>query len=209
MSLVLCISISIFVGICAAIPLDLLQRSLGNNHRHFESNKYADRRTTSKHGDCRLPTEPTTVGNDPNTNKNNKALKICDVLGGLDVTRLHSMDTRSLFSSAIEDVELLREYLTEATKNKARENADDLGDLESSLDYEARNAALGTNLTSLDTTVTAGLAWVDDRIDRRVERFVSGSPNMPHNGDKVSMYCPLALAIISIVSLPQFVPFNL
>ena len=180
------------LGISHAIPHGVLQSSTSNPHLVGDR-----RRTTSKHGECRLPSdEESTSSSSGGTEeeegifstavKNDKALKICDVLGGLDVTRLHSMDTRSLFSSAIEDVELMREYLTEATMNRAREDADVLGDLASSLDYEARNEALGTSFTSVDTTVTAGVAWVDDREDRRVGRFVSDSPNMPHNGDKVS-----------------------
>ena len=172
---------------CSAIPVEFLQ-SLGKQHhvKHHHASRNA-RRTTSDHGECRLPKEADDASFFESSNINittqtTKALKICDVLGGLDITRLYSLDTRSLFREAIEDVELVREYMTEAIISGAREFAPVLEDLANSLDFESR----ANNLTAADTTVTAGLAWVDDKIDRRMERYVSESRNMPHNGDKAS-----------------------
>ena len=176
------ISTTIWQG--SAIPLDLLQ-SLGKmqSTRSHQRESNWERRATSEPGECRLPKEEgideDLLNSDTNTDRNSKTLKICDVLGGLDVTRVYSHDTRSLFQGAIDDVELMREYMSEAIVNGAREFAPILNDLATSLDFEARN------LTMNDTTVTAGLAWVDDRIDRRMDRYVSESKNLPHTGDKV------------------------
>lgn len=170
----------------SAIPLDLLQ-SLGkmkSTESHQRESNW-ERRATNEPGECRLPKEENDedlLKSDTNSARNSKALKICDVLGGLDVTRVYSHDTRSLFQGAIDDVELMREYMSEAIINGAREFAPVLNDLATSLDFEARN------LTMNDTTVTAGLAWVDDRIDRRMDRYVSESKNLPHTGDKVCLF---------------------
>ena len=46
-----------------------------------------------------------------------KAYKICSVSGGLDVVRLVSGNTRNFFRSALEDVEFIREYVSEAALN--------------------------------------------------------------------------------------------
>jgi hypothetical protein len=48
----------------------------------------------------------------------NKTYKICNVLGGLDVTRVVSSNARHFFQGAIEDVELIREYVSQAAANE-------------------------------------------------------------------------------------------
>ena len=187
---------------CSAIPPNLL-RSLGAGDLRFgPSHRPRARRLDGNQeeegpGECRLPKDATDADGGEAAGANlfagaeggppagDKRLQVCDVLGGLDVVRLRSLDTRALFAGAVEDAELVREYLAEALSNGAREGVDVLGALSASLDVDARNAAMGSNLTAGDTTVAAGLAWVDDRPGRRVDRFVSES-NMPHSGDKVS-----------------------
>jgi len=114
-----------------------------------------------------------------------KAYKICTVLGGLDVTRLVSSSTRSFFGGAIDDVELVREFVSEAAGAGSTSNPDlgGLVDLDASLaatlDWEAREFPPGT------TTVEAGLGYCDDRPDRRIERYVGTGPNSPLVGAKV------------------------
>ena len=104
-----------------------------------------------------------------------KKLKICNVLGGLDLTRLRSSRARSLFKGAIDDVELIREYFSEAIINGAIQGGlSNLERLKQTLDHHARNL---TN-SSLDT-FTAGLGYTDDRIDRRIDRLTSSS--LTHN----------------------------
>lgn len=108
-----------------------------------------------------------------------KRLKICSVLGGLDLTRLRSSEARSLFKGAIEDVELIREYFSEAIANDALGGGmSNLDELRATLDWQARN------LTAQDDTLSAGLGYSDDRIDRRIDRLVSSSPNLPFVGTK-------------------------
>jgi hypothetical protein len=110
---------------------------------------------------------------------NPKDYKICSVTGGLDVARLVSSNTRSLFRSAIEDVELIREYISEAALNRGIVGGlSDLDAMSGTLDWKSRGKS------PMDTTVTAGLAYCDDRVDRRVDRFVSLSDNQPFQGDK-------------------------
>ena len=53
-----------------------------------------------------------------------------------------------------------------------------LSELAATLDYEARSKALGTNLTADNTTLTAGLGWVDNRPDRQIEKFVLMANNL-------------------------------
>lgn len=116
-----------------------------------------------------------------------KDYKICDVLGGLDVTRLVSRNARTFFASAIDDVELLREYLNEVntgqTDGMTRRISDfaTLQEMGQTLDWRARNLTNGT------TTVDAGLGYTDDRLDRRVDRYVSLLRG-PLVGDKYSEF---------------------
>jgi hypothetical protein len=111
-----------------------------------------------------------------------KAYQICSVSGGLDVTRLVSISTRSLFRSALEDVEFIREYISEAALNSGIVGGlSDLDDMAATLDWQAREK------TSGDTTITAGLGYCDDRNDRRMDRFVSLSENsLPSVGNKAT-----------------------
>lgn len=109
-----------------------------------------------------------------------KAFKICSVSGGLDVTRLVSSTTRSFFRSAIEDVELIREVISESAFYGGLANGLNMGELSQTLDWQARN------LTAQDTTVTAGLGYSDDQRDRHIERYVSLSENAPFVGTKES-----------------------
>jgi hypothetical protein len=112
---------------------------------------------------------------------NPKLYKICSATGGLDVARLVSSNTRSLFRSAIEDVEFIREYISEAAYNHGIVGGlSDLDAIAATLDWQARGKS------PRDTTVTAGLAYCDDREDRRVDRFVSLSNNQPFHGDKAA-----------------------
>ena len=112
-------------------------------------------------------------------NEHLKPLKICSVLGGLDLTRLRSSEARSLFKGTIEDVELIREYVSEAITNGGLKGGlSDLQDLRNTLDWEARGLD-----PSLDT-LTAGLGYSDDRIDRRIDRMTSSSSNLPFVGNK-------------------------
>jgi hypothetical protein len=105
---------------------------------------------------------------------NSKAYKICAVSGGLDLARLVSSNTRRLLRSAIEDVEQIREYISEAALNGGLAGGlSNLDTKSATLDWQARGMSSG------DTTNTAGLGYCDDRTDRRVERFVSESANKP------------------------------
>ena len=109
-----------------------------------------------------------------------KASKICNVLGGLDVTRFVSSNTRQVFQGAIDDVELIREYVSLAAVNKGIVGGfSNLKALNNSLEWEARGFEEG------DTTVDAGLGYSDDRMDRIMDRFV-GLPEEPFVGDKES-----------------------
>lgn len=118
----------------------------------------------------------------PNQGRNlesKKSLQICSVLGGLDTTRLRSSNARSLFRGAIEDVELMREYFSEAVFNGGiRHPLANLETLRRTLNHEARNLS-----SDLDT-LSAGLGFSDDSPDRRIDHLTSGSANMPFVGDK-------------------------
>jgi 7 transmembrane sweet-taste receptor of 3 GCPR len=117
-----------------------------------------------------------------------KAFKICDIAGGVAVAREASRSIQTLFLNALEDVEQMREFLTENMKHTTSPLTTTLDDLANSLDYEARG--LPSNMTTLD----AGLAWADDRPDRRVERIV-GLLEDPPVGDKSS-----DLAMVDVLS---------
>ena len=108
-----------------------------------------------------------------------KSFKICNVLGGLDITRLVSSNTRNFFKGAIEDVELIREVVSEsATNGGITGGFSDLAQMNETLDWSDRNLPDGT------TTVGAGIGYTDDRKNRRMERFVSLAQNEPFIGDK-------------------------
>jgi hypothetical protein len=108
-----------------------------------------------------------------------KTYQICSVSGGLDVTRLVSISTRSLFRSALE---FIREYISEAALNKGIVGGlSDLDAMAATLDWQPRGK------TSGDTTITAGLGYCDDRNDRRMDRFVSLSESsLPLVGNKAT-----------------------
>jgi hypothetical protein len=108
-----------------------------------------------------------------------KSFLICDVHSGMAIARLSSTKTRMFFQSAIEDVEQLREYVSEAMYNGGIVGGlhTSLEEMAATLDWKARNLPEGM------TTVEAGLSWVDDRRDRRVERYVSAL-NEPFVGSK-------------------------
>ena len=108
-----------------------------------------------------------------------KSFKICNVLGGLDITRLVSSNTRNFFKGAIEDVELIREVVSEsATNGGITGGLSDLAQMNATLDWSDRNLTDGTR------TVGAGLGYTDDRKNRRMERFISLAQNEPFIGDK-------------------------
>lgn len=109
-----------------------------------------------------------------------KVLKICSVSEGLNIARLSSSQTRNLFRDAIEDVEFIREYISEAAfQGGIVGGLHTLQELNQTLDWEARD------LTPQDTTVSAGLGYSDDRKDRRISRYV-GLVNEPFVGNKDS-----------------------
>lgn len=107
-----------------------------------------------------------------------KAFVICNVQGGLDVTRVVSSNARQIFGGAAEDVELMREYVSQAASNGGISGGfSDLGDLGRSLQWRRRGLPRGT------TTVDAGLGYVDDRPGRSMDRYASIN-NAPTVGDK-------------------------
>ena len=111
--------------------------------------------------------------------KDEKSLKICSISGGLDIARLYSSYTRRFFSGAIEDVELIREYISEAAQNGGIQGFHDIKDMARTVDWKARN------LTKSAAADPQNLGYVDDRRDRRVERYVS-LQNEPFAGDKAA-----------------------
>ena len=119
------------------------------------------------------------------TNETSKNLKICSVLGGLDIVRLRSYETRRFFLSAVDDIELVREYMAEAAFNGGQEGPraglSDLEEIAQTLDMIGR----GLQNESL-TTLDLGLGWTDDSPNRRVERWVTTSPNQPIVGTKAT-----------------------
>ena len=123
------------------------------------------------------------------TSTTEKAFKICNVLGGLDVTRFVSRDARAFFAGAIDDVELVREVIGEVATNGGVGNRLTLsGRLAHSLDRSGREAANNSLPVGVETTVEAGMGYVDDSPDRRMEIYVSlaeleGSNNNHGGGD--------------------------
>lgn len=137
-----------------------------------------------------------------------KSQFICSLSGGLDVVRLSSSTTRLAFKDALEDVEFIRQYIAESAMNNNNRNNKNsnngnartgfgmtLDELSQTLDYKARNisstvtpssnstSTITTIIPELATTVTAGLGYTDDRVDRRIERYV-GLTNEPLVGTK-------------------------
>jgi hypothetical protein len=97
-----------------------------------------------------------------------KELKICSIVNGLDLTRLQSYRLRVMFRNAMEDVELMREYISEAMLNDGLlDGLSNLTAMAHTCNWQDRN--LPPNSTTLD----AGLGWVDDRASRRIDRHVS------------------------------------
>ena len=119
----------------------------------------------------RLPTTVRNTGTGSGTA--DKAYKICNVLGGLDVTRFVSRDARAFFAGAIDDVELIREVISEVATNGGVGDRMTLDELSHSLDRSGREAANKSLPVDIETTVEAGFAYVDDRPDRRMEVYVS------------------------------------
>mmetsp|Transcript_25785 Transcript_25785/g.76132 ORF Transcript_25785/g.76132 Transcript_25785/m.76132 type:complete len:1240 (-) Transcript_25785:267-3986(-) len=120
-----------------------------------------------------------------------KSYKICSVLGGLDVTRFVSYNTRKFFEGVIEDVELMREFVSEAAVNGGIVGGlHTLTGLEDTLDWRARGFSQPTS------TVEAGIGYADDRPDRRMERLVVPYADEPFVGDKQT-----EMAIVDTVSL--------
>ena len=127
-----------------------------------------------------------------NNDETSKPFKICSVLGGLDITRLVSSNSRSFFQSAIEDVELIREFVGVAaiTGKGIRGGISTLQGLEQTLDWRGRG------FEERITTVQANLAYVDDRPDRTMERFVAINTDKPLVGDQET-----DLAIVNSLNL--------
>jgi hypothetical protein len=113
------------------------------------------------------------------TVEDTKSRRICSVQSGLELTRLTSIVARNVFQGAIDDVEQMREYMTEAMVYGGGpvNGFDTLDALAATLDWEARGFKQPTN------SVEAGLGWTDDRADRRVELVVA-TINEPLVGNK-------------------------
>ena len=79
-----------------------------------------------------------------------KSFRICTVLGGLDVTRYVSRDARSFFAGALDDVELIREVITETALNGVIGCRMTLDELNNTLDRHGRGY---DNNETLQTTV--------------------------------------------------------
>lgn len=110
-----------------------------------------------------------------------KTFVICNAQEGLDVTRVVSSNTRQFFQGAIEDVELIREYVSQAASNGGIVGGfSDLNALSHSLQWKARGLPRGS------TTLDAGLGYVDDRPNRLIDRYVTvnSRPGQPIVGDK-------------------------
>ena len=149
------------------------EKTLASSYFAPESKTTAASTSTT---DRRLDSHTTNSTSD----EEHKELRVCSVPNLLDITRLRSRETRQIFSAAIEDVELVREYYTEAMFNQGIQGGmSDLVELAYSYDWLGRG-------TVPMTTIEAGLGWVDDREDRRMERYVSTSEFEPSVGTKQS-----------------------
>ncbi|KAL9190468.1 hypothetical protein ACHAXT_007679 [Thalassiosira profunda] len=130
-----------------------------------------------------------------------KAFKICSVLGGLDVTRYVSRDARSLFAGAIDDVELIREVIGETALHGGVGHRMTIEELNKTLDREGR----GIDDENVRTTLAAGLSYVDDRPDRRSDFWVGlanlgGNPQRSYN-QSTEVNARAELAIVQAASL--------
>lgn len=85
-----------------------------------------------------------------------KSFRICSVLGGLDVTRYVSRDARSFFAGALDDVELIREIITETALNGGVGHRLTLTELNNTLDRVGRG--YDSNET-IQTTVEVSTVW--------------------------------------------------
>ena len=130
----------------------------------------------------RLPTTVRNTGTGTDTGTADKAYKICNVMGGLDVTRFVSRDARAFFAGAIDDVELIREVISEVATNGGVGDRMTLDELSHSLDRSGREAANKSLPVDVATTVEAGFGYVDDRPDRRMEVYVSLAELGERNG---------------------------
>ena len=128
-----------------------------------------------------------------------KSYKICSVLGGLDVTRFVSRDARAFFAGAIEDVELIREVVGETTLNGGVGHRMTLNELSHSLDYRGRGIN-GSDAVK-ETTIEAGLGYVDDRPDRRMEFYVSLAGGLAENSTSSKNEVEAELAMVQAAAL--------
>lgn len=76
-------------------------------------------------------------------------------------------------TASAEDVELIREFVSEAAINGAiRGGMSNLTEMAQTFDWRARGYDEAI-------TVDAGMGYFDDRVDRRIARYVSLSENTP------------------------------
>ena len=87
-----------------------------------------------------------------------KSFRICSVLGGLDVTRYVSRDARSFFAGALDDVELIREVITETALNGGVGHRMTLAELNNTLDRHGRGY---DNNETIQTTVDVRAVYCD------------------------------------------------
>ena len=118
-----------------------------------------------------------------------KKYRICSVIGGLDVTRLLSFRAKAIFSEVIQDIELIREFISQDMTNGGVDfllkygsavtgsSMTNLDDLNNSLQWKVRGYQKPT------TTLEAGFAYVDDRPDRFIDKLVL-LPHQPLVGSK-------------------------
>ncbi|KAL7543254.1 hypothetical protein ACHAXR_012560, partial [Thalassiosira sp. AJA248-18] len=106
--------------------------------------------------------------------RGDKSYKICSLEGGLATTRYISRDTQSFFSGAIDDVELIREVISATASNGGVGHRITLAELNATLDKQGRGYCDSEDSCSesIQTTVEAGLGYVDDRPDRNIDVWV-------------------------------------
>ena len=166
-------------------PLLPRRRAQANQAQQEDQEAATNNTTTSS------TTTTANNNNDSNNGSDNikdKEHKICHVLGGIELTRLTSYRTRRLFQDAIDDLELIREYVTESLYNGGGivGGLRDAAEMASTFDYAGRNA-------SGQTTVDYGIAYVDDRPDRHMDRRVgvtytnNGTTAVPTNGSELEL----------------------
>ncbi len=126
---------------------------------------------------------------DDSSDEGGKKYRICSVIGGLDITRLLSFRAKAMFSEVIQDIELIREFISEDMTNGGVDyllergsavtgsSMTNLDDLNNSLQWKARGFQKPT------TTLEAGFAYVDDRPDRFIDKLVL-LPHQPLVGSK-------------------------